>query len=91
MLKPALAVLGNAGTVQEYRTTLEKWGEQGRDGFSKTKQAEYWAFHDIIGKEPMVLIRVIVRKIGGGKHHFWSVMPIGTVGKQKFYKDGVED
>ena len=91
LLKPALNLLSKAGTVQEYRTTLEKWGEPGKDGFSKTKQVEYWGFHDIIGNEVMVLIRVIVRKIGDGKHHFGSVMPIGKIGKQKFYRDDVED
>jgi len=90
-LKPALHILSNAGTVQEYRTTLEKWGGPGKDGFSKTKQVEYWGFHDIIGKDPMILMRVIVRKIGDGKLHFWSVMPIGKIGKQKLYRDDVGD
>ena len=91
LLKLGLRILNNAGTAQEYRTTLEKWGSPGKDGFSKTKQVEYWGFHDIIGKEPMILIRVIVRKIGDGKLHFWSVMPIGKIGKQKFYRDSMED
>jgi hypothetical protein len=91
LLKPALNLLSKAGTVQEYRTTLEKWGEPRKDGFSKTKQVEYWGFHDIIGNEVMVLIRVIVRKVGDGKHHFWSVMPIGKIGKQKFYRDDMWD
>jgi len=91
LLKLGLHILGNAGTVQEYRTTLEKWGEPKKDGFSKTKQVEYWGFHDILGKNPMILIRIIVRKIGDGKLHFWSVMPIGKIGKQKLYKDGAGD
>ena len=91
MLKHGLNIISNAGTVQEYRATLEKWGEPAKDGFSKTKQVEYWGFHDIVGKEPMILIRIIVRKIGDGKPHFWSVMPIGKIGKQKFYREGVED
>src|SRR3989344_3947733 len=91
LLKRALHVLCNAGTVQEYRTTLEKWGSPRKDGFSKTKQVEYWGFHDIVGKDPMILVRVIVRKIGDGKLHFWSVMPIGKIGKQKLYRDSMED
>ncbi|MDO8593321.1 MAG: hypothetical protein Q7R59_00235 [bacterium] len=91
LLKRALHVLGNAGTVQEYRTTLEKWGSSGKDGFSKTKQVEYWGFHDIVGKNPMILIRLIIRKIGDGKLHFWSVMPIGKIGKQKLYRDTMDD
>ena len=91
LLKRALHVLRNAGTVQEYRTTLEKWGSPGKDGFSKTKQVEYWGFHDIVCKNPMILVRVIIRKIGDGKLHFWSVMPIGKIGKQKLYRDSMED
>lgn len=91
LLKPSLHILSNAGTVQEYRTTLLKWGEPKKDGFSKTKQVEYWGFHDIIGKDPMILIRVIVRKIGDGKLHFWSVMPIGKIGKQKLHRGEMED
>ncbi|MFH1178345.1 MAG: hypothetical protein V1711_01295 [bacterium] len=91
LLKPALIVLRNAGTVQEYRTTLEKCGEPRRDGFSKTKQIEYWGFHDIVGKEPMILIRVIVRRVGDGKLHFWSVMPIGKIGKQKLHREDMEE
>lgn len=91
LLKSGLHILNNAGTVQEYRKTLEKCGVPRKDGFSKTKQAEYWGFHDIVGKEPMILIRVIVRKIGDGKLHFWSVMPIGKIGKQKFYRNDLED
>ncbi len=93
LLKHGLHVLGSAGTVQEYRTTLEKWGTPAKDGFSKTKHAEYWGFHDIlnIGKNPAILMRLIVRRIGDGKLHFWSVMPIGKIGKQKLYRDNMED
>lgn len=91
LLKSALHILRNSGTVQEYRTTLEKWGSPREDGFSKTKKVEYWGFHNIVGENPMILIRLIVRKIGDGKLHFWSVMPIGKIGKQKLHRDGMED
>ena len=91
LLKPALHILRNAGTVQEYRATLEKSGKPGKDGFTKTKRVEYWAFHDIVGKDPMILVRMIVRKVGEGTPHFWSVMPIGKIGKQKVYRDGMEE
>ncbi|MCX6786582.1 MAG: hypothetical protein NTU85_02060 [Candidatus Kaiserbacteria bacterium] len=91
LLKHGLAIISNTGTLQEYRTTLEKYGTPGRDGFSKTKQVEYWGFHNIVGKEPMILIRIIIRRIGDGKLHFWSVMPIGKIGKQKLYRNDVEE
>src|SRR5665213_4537136 len=77
LLKRALRVIRKAGTLQEYRRGMESYGKQGRDGFTKMKQVEYWAFHDIVGEKRPFLIRVIVRRVGDGKHHFWSVMPHG--------------
>ena len=91
LLKKALQILERAGTVQEYRARLEKDGKPGRDGFSKTKNVEYWGFHDIVGTEVKILVRVVVRRVGDGKFHFWSVMPIGKLGRQKFYQEGMED
>ncbi len=91
LVRKALHILKNAGTVQEYRVRVEKVGTAGRDGLHKTKQVEYWGFHDIVGDEQMILMRVVVRRVGDGKLHFWSVMPIGRIGKQKFYREGVED
>jgi hypothetical protein len=89
LLPKALQILRVAGTVQEYRTSIEKFGHPAKDGFSKTKQVQYWAFHDLLfGTEHKYLIRVIVRKVGDGKHHFWSVM---QAGKDKLYKEGIED
>lgn len=41
------------------------------------KEMEYWAVESIVGKKN-TRIRVILRKIVGGKHtHFWSVMKLG--------------
>lgn len=92
LLKPALQILRDAGTVQEYRVRLEKIGEPGKDGLYKTKNVEYWGFHDIKGDEAVkILLRVIVRRIGDGKFHFWSVMPIGQIGRQKFYRDTLDE
>ena len=92
LLKPALQVLRDTGTVQEYRIRLEKVGILGKDGLYKTKNVEYWGFHDIKGEGvAKILLRVIVRRIGDGKFHFWSVMPIGQIGKQKFYRDSLDD
>ncbi|MEK7586720.1 MAG: hypothetical protein AAB453_02520 [Patescibacteria group bacterium] len=91
LLKRALAVIQKAGTLQEYRIRLEKIGQMGKDGFTKAKNVEYWAFHDLFGKERKFLIRVIVRRVGDGKIHFWSVMPHGKIGRQKIYQEGIED
>lgn len=70
---------------------MEAFGTAGRDGFKKMKHVEYWAFHDIVGEKRRFLIRVIVRRVGDGKLHFWSVMPHGKIDKQKLYQEGIEE
>lgn len=90
LVKKAIQIISVAGTVQEYRTNFEKVGKPGKDGLSKTKKVEYWAFHDIVGTKTMFLIRTIVRRVGDGPHHFWSVMPVGRINKQKLYREGIE-
>lgn len=91
LLKKALRVVGRAGTVQEYRLRIEKVGQPAKDGFTRTRRVEYWAFHDIVGSSKRFLIRVIVRRIGDGKAHFWSVMPHGRIDRQKLYEEGIEE
>ena len=90
LLKKALRVIRKTGTLQEYRREMIKFGEPAKDGFTKMKQVEYWAFHHIVGEKKQFLIRVIVRRIGDGKIHFWSVMPHGRIDKQKLYQQGIE-
>ena len=82
-LKAALSILQRAGTVQEYRSGVEKVG-------SHSKNVEYWAFHDIVGTNKKFLIKVVVRKVGGGQPHFWSTMPRGKIGKSRLYRPGIE-
>ena len=91
LLKKALRVIRRAGTVQEYRKHLEPVGHKGHDGSTKMKHVEYWAFHDIVGEKKRFLIRVIIRRVGDGKIHFWSVMPHGKINKQKLYQDGIDE
>src|SRR3989344_7940556 len=88
--KKALRVIRKTGTLQEYRRNMEAFGKSGKDGFTKMKQIEYWAFHDIVGEKKQFLIRVIVRRIGDGKIHFWSVMPHGKIERQRLYQGGIE-
>jgi len=91
LLKKALKIIKKAGTLQEYRLRIEKVGKPARDGFIKTKQVEYWAFHDIVGELKKFMVRVILRRVGDGKIIFWSVMPHGKINKQKLYQEGIED
>jgi hypothetical protein len=90
LLKKALRVIRVAGTLQEYRKSMEPSGEPDAKGFRRMKQIEHWAFHHIVGEKKQFLIRVIVRRIGDGKLHFWSVMPHGRIDKQKLYQEGIE-
>ena len=80
LLTRALQTLRVAGTVQEYRNVL------------KTKQIQYWAFHDVIFRnKETFLIRVVVRQIDNGKLHFWSVMPVSRSENRRFYRNDIEN
>ncbi len=39
------------------------------------KEMEYWAITEVVGKQN-VKIKVVVRKIGKGQIHFWSIMKL---------------
>jgi len=91
LLPLAIKTIKKAGTLQEYRKQLITIGKKGKDGFSKTKQVEYWGFIAIFIKT-QIKIRVILRKIGDGKITFWSVMPDSKLkGGQKLYMNNIED
>ena len=87
----ALKVIKNSGTIQEHRKGFITIGKAGKDGLSKTKNVEYWAFVAIVG-DSEIKIRVILRRIGDGNITFWSVMPDSNLKRgQKLYTDGIED
>lgn len=71
----AINIIQKTTTVQEFRKNLQIFGKQGKDGFSKTVEVKYWAFIAITNIEKALRIRVIVRQVGNGQKHFWSVMP----------------
>jgi hypothetical protein len=90
LLKRGLGVIKAAGTLQEYRKNMEPVGEPNARGFKEMRLVEHWAFHHIVGEKRRFLIRVIVRRVGEGKLHFWSVMPHGRIEKQKLYQEGID-
>ena len=48
------------------------------------KDVEYWSLEELVGKSGNVPIRVILRKVGNGAIHFWSVMRLRKIkSKQK--------
>lgn len=67
-------------TIQEYRTGITKVGKPGRDGLRKTSIAQYWGFVHVFPNN--VRVRVIIRQVGDGQLHFWSVMPSWKVNKR---------
>jgi hypothetical protein len=75
LLPLGLHILKKAATLQEYRRLLSPVGAPSRhDGSVPMKLVEWWGFVAIF-VEQQIKVRVIVRKVGDGNLHFWSVMP----------------
>ena len=57
------------------------------------KMVEWWGFVAIFIKQD-IKVRVVLRRIGDGNVHFWSVMPYthfrGDM-RQKLFTEGIED
>jgi hypothetical protein len=70
-------VLKRAGTLQQHRRYFGPVGRKKGDGFRATKMIEDWCFVALLPIEPGkdICIKVVVRKIGNGPLHFYSVMP----------------
>jgi len=88
LLRRAIELIPNIGTLQEYRIRLEKIDKLGVDGFCKMKNVRYWGFHHVYGDEKKNKIIVILKQIGDGKIIFWSVM---SENRGKMYEDGIEE
>lgn len=91
LIKKAIEVINKAGTLQEYRETIEKYENKSKDGFYKTSKVQYWGFHAILGNEKMIKIVVVIKKTGDGKMIFWSVLPHRKFKNQKLYTNDMED
>jgi len=59
LLKRALEIIPKIGTLQEYRTRIEKVGKKGNDNFFKTKNVQYWGFHAILQDKKNKIIIVL--------------------------------
>ena len=93
LLTLALEIIKKSGTVQEYRKILSPVGKKSpRNGAISMKNVEYYGFVAIVG-ENKIKVKTIVRRIGDGQYHFWSVMPYSKIknGQQKLCLDGIED
>jgi hypothetical protein len=65
----------NAVTIERYERRLAPFNSKKKDGQKILKEIEYWAIVSTVGKRKSK-IKVILRKIGTGKIHFWSVMKL---------------
>ena len=95
LLPLGLHILKKAATLQEYRRILTPIGEASkRDGSVPMKLVEWWGFVSIFVKQE-IKVRVIVRKVGDGNLHFWSVMPYSKMRRGDHIKNwsttGIED
>lgn len=75
-LKHVPYIVKNSGTLQEHRKTMQV-GERRRyaKGERDMELVEYWGFIAIVPNTNSTRIKVILRKVGKGAIHFWSVMP----------------
>ncbi len=86
LLPLALNIIKKSGTLQEYRKTM-KVAHKGRFSNKKSSEmivVEYWGFISIVS-EPRIRVKAILRKIGNGEIHFWSVMPDIKIGGANQY------
>ena len=74
-VKDAIKIIKKTTTIQEYRRNLRRVGNKGRDGLYKTRIVEWFCFEAVISFKKRIRIRTIVRRVGDGNFHFWSVMP----------------
>jgi len=94
LLKDVVAIIEASGTVQQYRKQLGAVGrKKGKSGLRDTNMMTYWAFEAIVGKnEPEFRrVKVIVRQIGNGEPHFWSVMSDTNLRRKSNYKLATDD
>jgi len=95
LLPLGLKIIETAATLQEYRKLLGPVGDRARrDGAQAMKMIEWWGFVAIFVPQD-VKVRVIVRRVGEGSLHFWSVMPYSKLRRgdrpQRLFTDGIED
>jgi hypothetical protein len=93
LLQGAVEIVSSSGTLQQYR---KQWGAVGRkknsDGSREMKEIEYFAFEGILGEgSSMMRIKVIIRKVGNGEPHFWSVMSDADLKRKSSYKLASDD
>jgi len=52
----------------------EREAKEARKKDAQNKLIKYWALVAWVGKDESVQIKVVIRQVGNGQAHFWSVM-----------------
>ncbi len=84
LLPRAITLIELSTTFQEYEETLKQCEiKRNKKRVNVTKQIQYWGLIAIIKERK---IKVIIRKIGNGQPHFWSIVPAWTTNKYRDMK-----
>lgn len=77
----ATRLIAHANTFQEFEETIKEFEVKTRKKRErKSKPVRYWGIIAIFeGRK----IKVIIRKVGNGNPHFWSVIPAWTTNKYR--------
>ena len=76
LLPLVISVIKSATSVEKYQRRMSPVGRKKENGVRIMKEIEYWAIIAIVGRQN-VKLKVVLRRIGTGKIHFWSVMKLG--------------
>ena len=81
LLPRAIRLVAHANTFQEFEETIKEFEVKARKKrHKKSKPVRYWGIIAIFeGRK----IKVILRKIGEGQLHFWSIVPAWTTNKHR--------
>lgn len=81
LLSRAITLIELSTTYQEYEKTIKGFEvKQQKRRVQKSKTVRYWGIIAIVENRK---IKVIIRKIGNGQLHFWSVIPAWTTNKYR--------
>jgi hypothetical protein len=81
LLPRAVALIELSTTYQEYEESIKRFEvKRHKKRMQESKTVRYWGIIAIIENRK---IKVIVRKIGNGQMHFWSIVPAWTTNKYR--------
>lgn len=88
LLPLAFQILKTATTLQLYRKRpLKLYSKDETRALNERKMVQWWCFQALFLKRAR-MVKVVVKKVGGGELHFWSVMEhkLDKWGEPKYLK-----